>query len=170
LTAAATGATGGSGARKYVTGIFEASVTLSLSLLGEEEGGNVEAFGIVSTGKVWEEALEEAVSDLLGVRDSIRFEGCETTGLNASELHDLPADEVRKKMIEATTRLLVRGIEGGSEVKAICLGCAGMVGLDEAVREACVEELGPEKGKAVHIVDGVKAGVGILVALARGGF
>ena len=162
LAAAAT--SGGSGARKYVTGIFEASVSTSLSLTSDAD-----AFGIVSTGKVWEEALGRAVHEFLGVADSARFMGCETTGLNASELHDLPGTEVRERMMAATSRLLKSG-EQEAEVKAICLGCAGMVGLDEAVREACVKELGHEKGSQVRIVDGVKAGVGLLYGLARGGF
>ncbi len=179
---------GGGGARKYVTGIFEASVLASLALLDpdtteveevEAEGGDSMAFGIVSTGKVWEMALRHAVEEFIGVptTQKSRFAGCETTGLNASELHDLDPQEVRQKMMEATKRLLRSGKMGSagnskivSRVQAICLGCAGMVGLDEAVETACVEELGEERGKEVHIVDGVKAGVGQLYGLARGGF
>ncbi|EXJ75945.1 uncharacterized protein A1O5_00453 [Cladophialophora psammophila CBS 110553] len=224
LTAAAT--PHGSGARKYVTGIFEASVLASLALLGEAEGDlettattatesfreGSGAFGIVSTGKVWEHALQTAVEEFLGYpataattavttgESKSRFVGCETTGLNASELHDLPPAEVRRKMMDATKRLLRRGntnrdatatatdsdsagaatAEGSdwkpttktivSRVKAICLGCAGMVGLDSAVRTACVEALGEERARDVYIVDGVKAGVGALYALARAGF
>ncbi|KIW98797.1 uncharacterized protein Z519_00460 [Cladophialophora bantiana CBS 173.52] len=225
LTAAAT--PHGSGARKYVTGIFEASVLASLALLGEAEGdlettttttesfrAGSGAFGIVSTGKVWEHALQTAVEEFLGCpattattagttgESKSRFVGCETTGLNASELHDLPPAEVRRKMMDATKRLLRRGntntdttatttdsgsagaaaaaAEGSgskpttktivSRVKAICLGCAGMVGLDSAVRTACIEALGEERARDVYIVDGVKAGVGTLYALARAGF
>lgn len=174
--------TDGRGARKYVTGIFEASVLASLALVDETPHGG---FGIVSTGKVWEEALDTAVTGFLGGNDRTgeeveeravtRFHGCETTGLNASELHELPAEEVRIRMVDATKRLLKRGAsssqgEPGSRVKAICLGCAGMVGLESAVRTACVEELGVDAGKAVYIVDGVKAGVGVLYGLARTGF
>ncbi|KIX00258.1 uncharacterized protein Z518_10397 [Rhinocladiella mackenziei CBS 650.93] len=178
LTGSATSGTQCQSARKHVTGIFEASILSCLSLLTEKEDG----FGIVSTGKVWEEALPSAVESFLGIPSpgvsvgaspAGRFHGCETTGLNASELHDLPTEEVREKMMDATKRLLGRGapVEGsGSKVKAICLGCAGMVGLEEAVRSACGEELGPDAGKEVHIVDGVKAGVGVLYGLAKGGF
>ncbi|KAI1614496.1 Asp/Glu/hydantoin racemase [Exophiala viscosa] len=150
--------------RKFVTGIFEASVTTSLALVPDDAG-----FGIVSTGKIWEEALQTAVDEFLGTSKSTRFYGCETTGLNASELHDLPAEEVRVKMMDATKRLLRRGMTRtgakDSKVKAICLGCAGMVGLDSAVRSACIEELGDQAGKQVHIVDGVRAGVGSLYGL-----
>ncbi|KPI39564.1 uncharacterized protein AB675_3338 [Cyphellophora attinorum] len=162
LSAAATGGTGGEGARKYVTGIFEASVLASLSLIDESQG-----FGIVSTGKVWEKALTDAVKGFLGQEKGKRYVGTETTGLNATELHDLPAEEVREKMKQATKRLLK---QGNHNVGAICLGCAGMVGLEEAVRQACVEELGDQAGKKVYIVDGVKAGVAQLVGNTRTAF
>lgn len=194
LTRSATQGADGTGARKYVTGIFEASVLASLALLNQDPdldssmGGGM--FGIVSTGQIWETALQDAVEGFLGLESSSsssapspansrsRFAGVETTGLMATELHDLPADEVRVRMIEATKRLLRRGASGSttgtststSRVKAICLGCAGMAGLDDAVRQACAEELGPEQARAVHVVDGVKAGVGILVGLARSAF
>lgn len=166
LVAASTA--GGQGARKYVVGIFEASISTSLSLISEEQ-----RFGIVSTGQVWENALTHAVHEFLGAGEKgpDKYVGCETTGLNATELHDLPSDEVRAKMKAATKRLLQRGEQGGMRgVQAICLGCAGMVGLDQAVRQACIEVLGDERGNSVSIIDGVKAGVGSLVGLAVGGF
>ena len=127
--------------------------------------GASEGFGIVSTGKLWKTALEDAVADFLGTTNSNRFLGGETTGLNADQFHDLPADEVRAKMKETTRRLLKKG-----NVGAICLGCAGMAGLNGAVREACLEELGDKQGERVKIVDGVMAGVGTLVGWARAGF
>jgi len=176
LTREATIGNEGRGVRKHVTGIFEASVLACLGLVDGVDG----AFGIVSTGAIWEDALKSAVEEFLRSSASetsrSRFAGCETTGLNASELHELDADDVRGKMMDATKRLLQREQlddptkEIVSSVQAICLGCAGMVGLDEAVRTACIETLGGERGKEVHIVDGVKAGVGILYGLARGGF
>jgi Asp/Glu/hydantoin racemase len=67
-------------------------------------------------------------------------------------------------MIDATRTLV-----SGGDVKAVCLGCAGMVGMDAWVREACVEELGEKEGKGVRIVDGVKAGVAILQGIVRDG-
>lgn len=153
--------------RKYVTGIFEASVSASLTLVGDIP---TQGFGIVSTGKIWEEALQSAVEEFVGTSSTKKFLGCETTGLNASELHELPAEIVRVKMMEATKRLVKNGVGKGVDVRSICLGCAGMVGLEEAVRQACMEELGDEEGRRVGIVDGVKAGVGILAILAKGGF
>ncbi|KAF1847248.1 uncharacterized protein K460DRAFT_363351 [Cucurbitaria berberidis CBS 394.84] len=119
-------------ARKPVTGIFEASVGTSLQSIHPDE-----KFGIVSTGKVWEAILTDATIAFLGTgpEASKRFAGVETTGLNATDLHDAPAEEVRKRMKDAVKRLLQKGSVG-----AICLGCAGMAGMDQMVREACVEE------------------------------
>jgi Asp/Glu/hydantoin racemase len=145
--------------RKPVTGIFEASVSSSLQLIHPNE-----KFGIISTGKVWEDILSEATAAFLGTA-SERFAGVETTGLNATDLHDAPADEVRKRMKDAVKRLLRKGSVG-----AICLGCAGMAGMDKMVREACVEELGDVEGKGVKIVDGVVAGVAWLEGAVRAGF
>ncbi|KAH7113826.1 hydantoin racemase-like protein [Dendryphion nanum] len=146
-----------------VTGIFEASAATSLQLVRPEE-----KFGIVSTGKVWEDILSEAVQKFLGTSEeetSKRFAGVETTGLNATDLHDAPQEEVERRMKEAVKRLLKKGSVG-----AICLGCAGMAGMDRWVREACVEELGKEEGGRVRVVDGVVAGVAWLEGVCRMGF
>jgi Asp/Glu/hydantoin racemase len=142
---------------KPVTGIFEASVATSLQLIHPEE-----KFGIVSTGKVWEDILSEAVGAFLGQEGSNRFAGVETTGLNATELHDAPQDEVERRVKEAVKRLLQKG-----DVGAICLGCAGMSGMDDWVRSAAIEELGEGKGRRVRIIDGVKAGVAWLEGAIR---
>lgn len=146
---------------KPVTGIFEASVGASLQSIHPEE-----RFGIVSTGKVWEDILTEATVQFLGTGSDAgkRFAGVETTGLNATDLHDAPAEEVRQRMKDAVKRLLGKG-----KVGAICLGCAGMAGMDKMVREACIEKLGQEEGQRVRIVDGVMAGVAWLEGAVRAG-
>lgn len=152
---------------KHVTGIFEASVLASLCKLITDPG---EGFAIVSTGKVWEDALTVAVRIFLSTDStSHKFVGCETTGLNASELHELPAAEVRVKMIEATKRLFITAQKRNLALKAICLGCAGMVGLEAAVREAAVESVGEAAAKNISIIDGVKHGVGQLISMVRAG-
>jgi Asp/Glu/hydantoin racemase len=149
----------------HVTGIFEASISTSLSLIPMIKGQKVRSkFGIVSTGSYWEKALSEGVKDFLEVDDlnnCKRFKGVETTGLSAGELHSVPPEEVRKKMMEATKRLVK-----DKDVKVICLGCAGMAGLDDIVKDALEEALG-EDAKHVHILDGVKAGIGLLESLLR---
>jgi len=147
---------------KPVLGIFEASVSTALNLLGEEQ-----IFGIVSTGRVWEQILGDAIrEDLLGVEKMRRvFAGVETLGLNAGELHGDGGGEgeVKKAVMAATGRLI--DTDPAMEVKVIVLGCAGMAGMEEWVRE----EVG-RRGKEVRVVDGVKAGVGILQGLIRGQF
>ncbi|KAI5477426.1 Armadillo repeat containing protein [Pseudohyphozyma bogoriensis] len=146
---------------KPVIGIFEASVSASLMLLPST--GPTSKFGIVSTGKVWEELLDSGVKTYLGGEGRGRYGGCETTGLNATDLHDSPVDVVEGRMKDAVKRLVRRG------VRAVCLGCAGMVGMEEMVRRACVEELGEEEGAKVRIVDGVKAGYLMLEGLVKAG-
>jgi Asp/Glu/hydantoin racemase len=148
--------------RKPVTGIFEASVATSLQVIHPDE-----SFGIVSTGSVWEGILSDATVAFLGTgaQDSKRFAGVETTGLMATELHDAPAEEVRQRMKDAVKRLVRKG-----NVGAVCLGCAGMAGMDEMVREACVEELGEGEGRRVRVVDGVVAGSAWLEGAVRANF
>jgi len=148
----------------HVTGIFEASVSLSLSLLPLDLGSQRSKFGIVSTGTYWDNALSAGVRSLLGSESlkSGRFKGVETTGLNAIELHTTSADEVRQKMMDATKRLV-----RSRDVKVICLGCAGMAGMDGTVYDALVEELGQSEAGFIHILDGVKAGIGLLEGLLR---
>jgi Asp/Glu/hydantoin racemase len=150
-----------------------------------------DTFGIVTTGAVWKPELTKAVAAMMngpeesesgkGDRDAsasvsspasstsastiiptsvARFSGVETTGLTAVELHETPPEEVRRRMIDATERLL-RG--SSHPVRAVCLGCAGMAGMEEAVRAGCVRAYGESEGEDVHIVDGVVAGVGLLV-------
>lgn len=142
-----------------MTGIFEASVAVCLQSINADE-----KFGIVSTGKQWEGILGNAVADLLGSNSSSRYAGTETTGLNADELHSTSKDEVDKRMKDATKRLLVRN------ARAICLGCAGMAGMDVTVREACIEQLGNVEGNRIKIVDGVVSGVTYLEGALRTGY
>ena len=71
----------------------------------------------------------------------------------------MPQDRVAQEMKSATTRLLRKG-----NVKAICLGCAGMSGMDSTVRDACIQELGEAQGEEVRIVDGINAAVELMSA------
>ncbi|KAB8211325.1 tubulin-domain-containing protein [Aspergillus parasiticus] len=122
--------------RKYVTGIFEASVLMSLSLVGSFHmtGGSglhktqsKEMFGIISTGSIWRDELSRAVEAFLVNSDdektssTNRFAGVETTGLTAVELHTTPAEEVRRRISEATRRLIQAAPH---PLTAICMGCA----------------------------------------------
>lgn len=145
----------------HVAGIFEASISMSLALLPQDLEQEPSSFGIVSTGEYWERALSEGVAGFLGLdrTKTRRFKGVVTTGLNANELHTAPPEMVKRRMVEATKRLV-----RDRDVKVICLGCAGMVGLDAIVDEALREELGDD-AEYVYVLDGVKAGISLLKGL-----
>ncbi|KAJ5682521.1 gamma-tubulin [Penicillium macrosclerotiorum] len=151
---------------RYVTGIFEASITTALSLTSGfnlttvmyERKQVADSFGIVTTGNAWKEELANAVTEMLAGVDQnypACFAGVETTGLSAIELHKTDPEEVTKRICEATERLL-RNYK--SFVGAVCLGCAGMAGMEKAVREGCILAYGQKDGNRVRIVDGVVAG------------
>ncbi|GAA5981960.1 hypothetical protein JCM10908_004683 [Rhodotorula pacifica] len=159
---------GASSPCRPVLGIFEASILASLAICLAPQ----DRFGIVTTGAVWEGILSRGVEDFLGAKASTeggKFAGVETTGLTAIELHSTPQEEVTRRLKEAVKRLIRRTREKGGELRAVCLGCAGMVGFDEAVRAGCIEELGDEAGSRVSIVDGVKAGYVMLEGMVRTG-
>ncbi|KAK4680515.1 Protein dcg1 [Podospora pseudoanserina] len=141
-----------------VTGIFEASIVTSLSLLPYQDN-----WGIVTTGKFWEKHLSDGVHHFVGSENSnSRFAGVETTGLNAGDFHGgVDPIVVRQKLCEATKRLLDRGVQ------AVVMGCAGMAGLEDIIRSVATEGRGEEAGKKLLVIDGVKAGVGLLEQMVR---
>ncbi len=116
------------------------------------------------------------------------FAGVETLGKDAGELHpscpnpspgleaDADADADIESLVRAATRRLLRT---DRDISVIVLGCAGMIGMGEWVRESMEEmeenedEDEDEDEKAswrkMRVVDGVKAGIGILQGLMRGG-
>ncbi|KAJ6262170.1 hypothetical protein Dda_2975 [Drechslerella dactyloides] len=98
--------------KKPVVGIFEASITHALLLKGP--GG----WGIVTTGKIWEDLLSIGVGNFVG-EEGNGFEGVESTGMTATELHSVEEDEVKSRIGEAVVRLVGRG-----DVRVICLGVA----------------------------------------------
>lgn len=141
---------------KPIIGIFEASMAHAL-LLGSK-------FGIVTTGQAWEALLTKGVASFFGSdapptnpaswRNS-RFAGVASTGFSAVELHEAQPDDVSRKIGEAARKLVE---EEGAEV--ICLGCAGMSGMEEAIKKGV-------SGRRVEVVDGVQAGVDLLAGLAH---
>lgn len=149
-----------------MTGIFEAAVLTSVSLLT----GTAKKWGIVTTGKFWEDHLTEGVHQFLGYPpgdngypDNAKFAGVQTTGLNAGDFHgDIPKEKIDAKLVEATKRLLRAG-----NVGCVVMGCAGMAGLEQIIRRSAIEEYGEKEGKEVMIVDGVRAGVGLLADMVK---
>ena len=150
-----------------VTGIFEASIVTSLSLLSLPTPDATPSWGIVTTGKFWEEHLTIGVKSFLGqdrAWPNARFAGVESTGLVAGDFHgDVPPEVIRQKLSEATKRLL--GNHGN--VECVVMGCAGMAGLEEIIRSAAIEQYGEKRGRQVYIVDGVKAGIGLAVEMVK---
>lgn len=112
----------------------------------------------MSTGDVWRGILGDAVrDDILGKeRAGGCFAGVETCGLDAGELHG--SGEVERRVKDAAGRFGERGV--GDGVGVVVLGCAGMVGMEGWVRDVV--------GEGVRVVDGVRAGVGVLQGLVRG--
>ncbi|KAK3307811.1 Asp/Glu/hydantoin racemase [Chaetomium strumarium] len=144
-----------------VTGIFEASILTCLSLLQPGE-----QWGIVTTGKFWEEHLTRGVNTFLGVQPgsaNAKFAGVESTGLNASDFHGgVEPDIIREKMGQATRRLLRKG-----NISCVVMGCAGMAGLEDIIRSAASEEYDVPRACELRIVDGVRAGIGLLEQMTR---
>ncbi|KAL7794881.1 Asp/Glu/hydantoin racemase [Trichoderma afarasin] len=141
-----------------VIGIFEASILTSLSLvpLIEQEQ---QQWGIVTTGAFWEAHLSNGVAAFLGqpLSQSIsdhRFAGVFSTGLNAGDFHTISQEQINVRLREATKRLLSSG-----NVTCVVMGCGGMGGLQDMIRDIIVQEYGRDKAKDVSIVDGVQAGV-----------
>lgn len=179
-------------------GIFEASVDAAIALLSIPKGRK-RKWGIVTTGEGWRRPLEEGVKMLLGrvppdrLDEEGSFKAVECVGLNAGDLHDEPEDEgvvgqgeregkVEGKVKDATGRLLKDG-----DVGVVVLGCAGMVGMEEWVRDVGMRVEGEESrrrdgggegggagGEAkgggegqISVVDGVKAGLMILEEMVK---
>ncbi|RYP40449.1 hypothetical protein DL767_001685 [Monosporascus sp. MG133] len=159
--------------RCAVVGIFEASILTALSLLpapwslpssssSPDNDEQQQQWGIVTTGKFWEEHLTAGVQAFLGTssdprRDPrSRFAGVESTGLNASDFHNGVSPEVvREKLKRATKRLLK-----GGRTTVIVMGCAGMAGLEEIIRSAAAEEVGERFAyDELHVLDGVRVGI-----------
>ena len=143
-----------SSSKRAVTGIFEASILTAMSLLEPDQ-----RWGIVTTGKFWEEHLANGVKAFLGAGatdTNSKFAGVESTGLNASDFHHgVDPAIVRKKIMDATKRLL-----GGGKTTCVVMGCAGMAGLEETIRSAAKEEFGEEFAyNILHVIDGVRAGI-----------
>jgi Asp/Glu/hydantoin racemase len=144
-----------------VTGIFESSILACLSLLGRGK-----KWGIVTTGKFWEGHLTRGVNEFLGTQPhdlNTKCVGVETTGLNAGDFHGgVDPEVVRKKLREATARLLGKG-----HVQCVVMGCAGMAGLEEIIRSVAVEKYGSARANELLVIDGVRAGIGLLEQMVR---
>lgn len=124
-------------------------------------------WGIVTTGKFWEDHLRSAVERFLGQptgQPNSNFSGVFSTGLTAGDFHGgkVTPEVVRAKMKEATQALLRKG-----RVECVVMGCAGMAGLEDVIRAAIKDEYKSNTADKVHIIDGVRAGVGVLEQMVK---
>jgi allantoin racemase len=124
---------------KPVMGIAEASMHMAC-LLGHR-------FSIVTTNDEWEPLLWDAVRHY-GLES--RCASIRSTGLLVLALEGKSDGEVQS-LIEKAARLAVE--DDGAEV--ICLGCAGMTGLDKRL----------EKAISVPVLDGVVCALKIMEGL-----
>ncbi|KAF7539725.1 hypothetical protein G7Z17_g12374 [Cylindrodendrum hubeiense] len=138
-----------------VTGIFEASITTVLALTPAPL--NNDKWGIVTTGKFWEDHLGDGVKVFLGQDSSTanhKFAGVFTSGLTAGDFHTVSPEEVNAKLEVALAQLFSSG-----NVSCVVMGCAGMAGLENTIRTAAIAAYGKATGEQVYILDGVKAGI-----------
>jgi allantoin racemase len=128
---------------KPVIGIAEASMLLAC-ILGHK-------FSVVTTNKEWEPLLMDAVRHygLAGRCASVRSTGMAVLDLETAD------KQTTDQAIIAAARLAVE--QDGADV--ICLGCAGMAGLDEIVAAAV----------GVPVVDGVVAALKLLEGVVAAG-
>lgn len=149
-----------------VTGIFEASILTSLSIIAPPESRD--KFGIVTTGKFWETHL--SVNNFLGQDEGAknsRFAGVYSSGLTAGDFHVVSPEEVKEKLADATRRLLK-----SDNVTCVIMGCGGMAGLEGIIRDAAVQVYGKDRARDLYVIDGVQAGILQLhqMALSRQAF
>lgn len=176
--------------RKPVIGIFEASIAAAVQMLRlrsvpknghhhfmEREGaGNFdyeeadvisgqvsERISIITTTSAWVPVLCKALSssqpEMLGPqRFSQLFSAVESIGLDAAHL-DHSSPDVGIRINRAVWAL-------ADDVGVVILGCAGMVGMEGRVQGVLTERA----LAGTRVVDGVKAGVGVLQGLVRCGF
>jgi allantoin racemase len=128
---------------KPVVGIAEASMYMAC-MLGYK-------FSIVTTNCEWEPLLWDAVRHY-GLAE--RCASVRTTGMPVLALESASPEETNRLILSAAKKALE---EDGAEV--ICLGCAGMAGLDKDLET----ELG------VPVVDGVASALKILEGMVRYG-
>jgi Asp/Glu/hydantoin racemase len=146
---------------KPVVGIFDASVHAALQLLGSGS-----KFGIITTGLPFEFLLAEGVKNLLATTHDehqlLRFAGVAASGIGTGDLGQESRGKAREKIMGATTRLVSSG-----DVDVLCVGGVILAGMEDWIREACIMELGLEKGREVKIIDQLLAGMAALDAILR---
>ena len=128
---------------KPVLGIAEASMYMAC-MLGYK-------FSVVTTNDEWKPLLWDAVNHY-GLSD--RCASIRTTGLAVLELECLQEDEMIRYIGQGAQKAVVE-----DDAEVICLGCAGMAGLDKHL----------EKQLNIPVIDGVVASLKLLEGLVAYG-
>ncbi|KAE8227757.1 hypothetical protein CF326_g7336 [Tilletia indica] len=136
--------------RKPCMHILEAAVLHALPLCNR--------FGVITTGADAVPDIDRGVRDVLGA-NSYRYIGTVATGLGVVELQTGDPAKIQAVLKEHSAKLANMGAD------AIILGCAGMTGMEEIVRQGAQSVL--PKGRQVAVIDGAKAGVQLLPGLVR---
>jgi Asp/Glu/hydantoin racemase len=135
---------------KPVSGIFEAAIAHALT--------SSRSFGVLTTVPGALDLIGTGVRNFLGAHKSDRYAGTVASGLGVVELQEGDRDHVFGTMRVKSVELVQLG------AKAVLLGCAGMTGMEEVVKQG-VREAGLGE---VKVIDGAKAGVELLAGLVRG--
>jgi Asp/Glu/hydantoin racemase len=144
---------------KPVVGMFQASVTTALHMLRPKF-----KFAVVTTVPGFIEHLNVAVTAMLGsaTGESLVFAGTVASGITWDILNKEPTNVAKQLMLDTVRRLVRNG-----EVRVVCLGGAILHGMGSWVEEACVLELGEDKGREVRIIDPLLPGVVTLNGLVH---
>lgn len=135
---------------KPVVGIFQASVMRALQIGGR--------FGIVTTlndEDDWEGEFTTSVERFLG--GTGWFAGVTAANVRPKDLDTRDQRMIYRAIEEATVKLIRKG-----GVEVVCLGGAGMAGMQQAVRRAAEKE-----HAKVMVVDGLVAGIVQVVGSVR---
>ncbi|ORY25521.1 Asp/Glu/hydantoin racemase [Naematelia encephala] len=130
-----------------VISILEAPLLLAASI-----GARV---GILTTGNRWVPLLEHGIHTLH--LDGLCKAGVVASGMSAEDLHNLP----HKEVLDRLEKLAREELQEKRQADVIVLGCAGMTGLEDAIRKSC------QKGMVV--LDPVRCGLELCTSLLRMG-
>ncbi|KAF9518980.1 hypothetical protein BS47DRAFT_1337529 [Hydnum rufescens UP504] len=136
----------GAATRKPVMGILEASVIEALT-----RGSK---FGVLTTGVAWVAPLTKAILEL-SIVSKEAFAGVVATGLGVLDFHTSSGELGKDDAVENNVRIGAQTLVAKG-CNVIVLGCAGMEGMEDAVKA------GIYTSKEVRVVDGVRAGVEII--------
>lgn len=118
-------------------------------------------FGVLTTGRSVVPDIDAGVRRIMG-GNSDRYVGTHATGLGVVELQTGNRLKIESLITQGAQNLVGKGAD------VIILGCAGMVGMESLVRQACADLHSDYANVAV--IDGARAGIQVLAGLARSSY